>query len=147
MNTFEINKYLKIIHHSLVCNVFAANRLPIYMSPPVYLISNLDPDTKPGSHWIAVFINADGIGEYFDTFGRKPEGYHLTFLKRNAIRWTYNNKVIQNIFSSYCGEYSLLYLYLKYRGMCLKNFVNMFTGNTINNDILIKKMFKCFFCA
>lgn len=145
MNTFEIGQCLKTIHHSLMRNVFAANRLPVYMAPPVYLISNLDPDTKPGSHWIAIYINANGVGEYFDTFGRKPKGYHLAFLKRNASRWSYNHKVIQNLFSSFCGEYCLTYLYFKYRGICLRNFVNMFSENTIKNDVLLKKMFKSFF--
>lgn len=146
MNTYEISKCLKIVHHSIITNVFAANRLPIYMTPPVYLICNLDPDTKPGSHWIAIFINANGIGEYFDSFGRKPESYQLAFLKRNAIRWTYNSKVIQNFFSSLCGEYCLMYLYLKYRGICMRNFENIFTGDTYNNDVLLKGMFKSFFC-
>lgn len=145
MNTVEISHYLKAIHHSLMRNVFAANRIPIYMAPPVYLISNLDPDTKSGSHWIAIFINADGVGEYFDTFGRKPTGYHLAFLKRNASRWTYNPKVIQNFFSSLCGEYCLMYLCLKYQGMCLRNFVNIFSEDIIKNDHLLKKMFKSFF--
>lgn len=144
MNTAEISKYLKLIHHSLVGNVFAANRLPIHMTSPVYLISNLDPDTKPGSHWVAIYIDSNGVGEYFDTFGRKPEGYHLSFLKRNTSRWRHNNKVIQSIFSSVCGEYCLLFLYLKYRGLSLRSFVNMFNENTIQNDNLVCKMFNLF---
>lgn len=142
MNSLEISKHLKKIHHSLISNVFAANRLPIYMTTPVYLISNLDPDSKPGSHWIAIYLSADGVGEYFDTFGRKPDGYHLSFLRRNSNRWIYNSIAIQNIFSSLCGEYCLVYLYLKYRGISLDNFVKMFTNDSFHNDFLLKEMFK-----
>lgn len=145
MNTLEISKCLKAIHPTLTSNVFAANRLPVHMSTPVYLISNLDPDTKPGSHWIAIYIGTNGIGEYFDTFGRKPNSYHLSFLKRNTSRWIYSNKIIQNVFSSFCGEYCLVYIYLKRRGMSLTNFVEMFNQDTNNNnDLLLNDMFKSF---
>lgn len=145
MNTLEIEKYLKKIHRSLEYNVFAANRIPVHITRPVYMISNLDPDTSPGSHWVAIYVNTDGVGEYFDTFGRKPNNYHLTFLKRNTNRWTYNNKLIQSVFSSFCGEYCLLYLYFKIRGMSLRNFVEMFSDDTICNDLLIINMFY-YFC-
>ena len=45
--------------------VFAANRLPLYVSLPSYIICNLDPDHLPGSHWIAIYISESGYGEYF----------------------------------------------------------------------------------
>lgn len=145
MNTLEIREYLKKISHSLQYNVFAANCIPMHISTPVYMISNLDPSTKPGSHWVAIFIDINGIGEYFDTFGRKPNGYQLSFLRRNTYKWTYNNKIIQNIFTSLCGEYCLIYLYFRLRGITLENFVNFFDDNTFNNDILLSKMFQSFF--
>lgn len=144
MNSLEISTYLKKIDHSLCNNVFAANRLPFSMSRPVYLISNLDPDTKMGSHWVAIFININGEGEYFDSFGRRPDSYHLTFLNRNTTRWIYNDRVIQNAFSSVCGQYCLLYLYLKYRGMSLNDFINIFTTNTFYNDLLLNYMFQTY---
>lgn len=144
MNTLQIREYLKKIHHSLQYNVFAANCIPIHISTPVYMISNLDPNTKPGSHWVAIFIDINGFGEYFDTFGRKPDGYQLSFLRRNTYKWTYNNKIIQNIFSALCGEYCLLYLYFRLRGITLEEFVNFFGDNTYNNDILLNKMLQSF---
>lgn len=145
MNTLQIADFLKKINYSLFPNVYAANRLPIYMTLPVYLISNLDPDTKTGSHWVAIYVSVDGVGEYFDTFGRRPVGHHLSFLKRNTYRWTYNNKIIQNIFSSICGEYCLVYLYCKFRGMQLKEFLEMFNENSMYNDWLLKEMFRYIF--
>lgn len=144
MNTLEITKCLKKLCHLLEFNVYAANRIPIHVTQPFYMISNLDPDTRPGSHWIALYINNKGVGEYFDTFGRKPESYHLSFLRKNTNRWIYNHKVIQSVFSSVCGEYCLLYLYFKLRGMCMTDFIDMFTDDTFQNDIMLKQMFKTF---
>lgn len=144
MNTLQIQNYMKKICHSLEFNVFAANRIPIHVTTPFYMISNLDPDTKPGSHWVAICVNADGNGEYFDTFGRKPNGYHLTFLRRNTNCYIYNNKPIQSVFSSVCGEYCLLFLYFKLRGMCSRDFVTMFSENSIKNDVLLRLMFNSY---
>ena len=34
------------------------------------IVFNLDPSYKPGSHWVAVYIDRNGLPEYFDFFGR-----------------------------------------------------------------------------
>lgn len=145
MDTIEIQRLLKKINHKIEFNVFAANELPIHMRAPTYLISNLDTNTGPGSHWVAIHIDINGIGEYFDSYGRKPTNYHKTFLQRNTKIWFYNNKSLQNFYTSVCGEYSLVYLYFKYIGVSMKNFVNLFFENTLCNDLLIKEMFKSIF--
>lgn len=144
MNTHEISKALRKISPFISNHVFASNQIPVLMNKPIYLISNLDPITKPGSHWIAIYINENGDGEYFDSFGRRPTGFHLNFMKRNSKKWNYNNKIIQNIFSSICGEYCLVFLYLKYRYVSLKDYLNMFDDDTTANDFLLKKMFNSF---
>jgi hypothetical protein len=33
-------------------------------------VCNTDPSTKPGRHWIAIYVDEDGGREYFDSFGR-----------------------------------------------------------------------------
>lgn len=90
MDTIEVQKYLHKIHSSPSSNVYAANRLPLYVKTPTNLISNLDPDSKPGSHWVGIHIDSNGFGQYFDSYGRPPTGYHKDFLKRNARHWDFN---------------------------------------------------------
>lgn len=145
MNTIDIQKHLCKIHPSLQFNVYAANRLPIYSHTPTYIISNLDPDTKPGSHWIAIHIDDSGVGQYFDSYGRPPTGYHRSFLKRNSRQWQFNSDRLQNDLTSVCGEYCLLYLYYKFNGNKMSDFIRIFDTNTLYNDILLHDMFKCFF--
>lgn len=145
MNTIEIQNYLRQIDSSIEYNVYAANRLPIYVVIPAYIISNLDSDNKPGSHWVAIHIDGNGFGQYFDSYGRPPHGYHRMFLERNSRMWNYNNNRIQNDFTTVCGEYCLLYLYYKYRGMTLKDFHELFHDNTMCNDMLLYSLFQhCF---
>lgn len=145
MNTKEIQKHLCKIHSSLQYNVYAANRLPIYTQTPTYIISNLDPDTKPGSHWIAIHIDENGFGQYFDSYGRPPRRYHQSFLKRNSRQWNFNSNRIQHDWSSVCGQYCLMYLYFKFNGNSMFDFTKRFDANTVSNDILLYDMFKsCF---
>lgn len=56
----------------------------------------------------------------------------------------YNNKIIQDVFSSLCGEYTVMYLYFKCRGILLRDFVKMFTDDTVHNDFMLSEMFKSF---
>jgi hypothetical protein len=133
------------ISSSFKSNVFAANQIPIWVNLPAFIISNLDPDTKPGSHWVAIHVDVNGIGEYFDSFGRKPTGYHKLFLKRNAKRWFYNYKSLQNHFTSVCGEYCLVYLYFKYQGKTMYDFLTLFSNNSLCNDLVLRTLFKSVF--
>lgn len=145
MDTLELQKHMKKIHSSLENNVYAANRLPMYTHVPTYIICNLDADDKPGSHWVAIHIDTNGIGQYFDSYGRTPERYHLQFLKRNCKRWDWNVDRIQNDWTSVCGEYCLMYLLFKFQGCSMHSFTNIFTGNTLYNDNLVDEMFHSYF--
>lgn len=146
MNTLDIQECLYKIHPSLKKHVYAANRLPILIEAPTFLISNLDSDTQPGSHWVAIHIEEGRVGQYFDSYGRAPEGFHRTFLNRNCKVWNYNDNRIQNDWTSVCGEYCMVYLYYKFQGKSLMEFTNIFNSNeTIWNDITVYDMFKHYF--
>lgn len=145
MNTQEIQKCMKKINPCLEFNVFAANRIPMIIEAPVYIITNLDPDTKQGSHWVAINIDVNGIGQYFDSYGRPPTSQHKLFLFRNTRKWFYNNKLLQSYYTSVCGQYCLMYLYFKYKGMSMHEFLEGFSNNTLYNDVLINSMFNAIF--
>lgn len=146
MNTLEIKKYLRQIHPTIENNVYAANRLPIHIGAPSFLVSNIDPDTKAGSHWVAIHIDKNNVGQYFDSFGRAPTGYHRTFLDRNCRVWHFNTKRIQNDWTPVCGQYSLVYLFCKFHGNSMLDLVNLFEkSSTLSNDVLVCELFKCYF--
>jgi hypothetical protein len=72
MNTLEIDHVLKT--HPSTSNVFkgvyARNRLPRRLNVPSALIGNTNPDDQPGTHWVALYIDANSRGEYYDPTGR-----------------------------------------------------------------------------
>ena len=55
----------------LSCDVFLnmTKNGKINLSPGQGIILNLSSSNHPGSHWVAVFVNTNGVGEFFDSFG------------------------------------------------------------------------------
>ena len=75
MTTLEINTLLKKHPHSrpVFKGVYARNRLPRLLNVPSALVGNTDPDHPMGQHWIAIYIDANSRGEYYDPTGRPPQ--------------------------------------------------------------------------
>jgi hypothetical protein len=92
--------------------VFASNKLPKIANKNAYIV-NLDPASKPGSHWVAIYFDKTKASvDYFDSYGLKPKSVHIIrFLKRNAMFKHYNEHVYQSPCSVVCGQYCLYFLY------------------------------------
>lgn len=91
--------------------VFAKDTMPKkpkdYNKPCSY-ICNLDPSTKPGSHWICIYYpKPPNHPEYFDSFGFDGEQFK-NFLGETYF---YNANFLQFPFSAVCGQYCIYYLY------------------------------------
>ena len=56
------------------------------VSYPSSFVINLDPSYKPGSHWVAVYFDKNGVGEYFDSFAGYPPHEIVHFLRSHAKR-------------------------------------------------------------
>lgn len=126
-------------------HVSACDQLPARISRPAAIIVNTDPSNRPGEHWNAIFIDAAGHGEYFDSFGRAPSGYHLKFIQQNSKSWIYNSKILQDFSSDVCGMYCLIYLYFRMNNVPMMDFVNMFTCNLVCNDNYVKTLYTQYF--
>lgn len=103
-----------------VQGVYAVDALPIGQLEkyPCGFIVNTDPSGMPGKHWVAIYFDAYKTGEFFDSYGKRPEYYNtmfLTFLRRNALFYRYNNKKLQNDYSNVCGHYCVYFLMLRAR--------------------------------
>ena len=108
------------------------------MMKPTAIVCNMDAHTKPGSHWIGIFINSDGLGTYFDSYGMPPiSNHHLDRLKRNSTSFEWNAKKLQSDDSMCCGQYAIMFLYHMSRGKSLKEFCKIFTRDTRKNDAIV----------
>ena len=73
MNTLGIDTLLKKYPHSrpVFKGFYARNRLPSLLNVPMSLVGNTDPDNRVG-HWVAIYIDTNSKGEYYDPTGTPP---------------------------------------------------------------------------
>ena len=115
MNTLQILNVLQSdpFTKSVFTSVVPSDRLPdTVLEKPRGFIVNVDTSDGPGSHWVAIYLTADGKGEFMDTYGQKPSYYSenfKTFLEDNSSTFIYNKLALQSPWSNVCGQYCLFY--------------------------------------
>ena len=118
--------------------VFPLDRIPTPTGRPKCIIINLDPGSKPGSHWVAIYIDREGFGDFFDSYGHPPQKREIrNYLKKYCKDWTFNEKQIQSNFSSACGQYCIYFLYRRVRDVSMRDVVSVFTDDLRVNDSIV----------
>jgi hypothetical protein len=131
MITKEIDQFVRGDKSSrgIFQGVSSVDMLP---DKPRLLICNTDSSSKPGSHWIVIFTDSKGGGEYFDSFGRKPTALFEDYMNKSCARWIFNTRQLQSIVSSYCGFYCCFYCMFRCRGFDLTRIVKVFTETPVS---------------
>ena len=83
------------------------------VSYPSSFVINFNPSYKPGSHWVAVYFDKNGVGEYFNSFARYPPHEVEHFLCFNTKRCQYNRMQVQELYTTMCGQSAVFYIYHK----------------------------------
>jgi len=138
MNTNEIFNLLAKKCKGTFLGVFARDKLPKNLPKKrnVSLIINTQGSAKKGLHWIAMYFDKNGNGEYFDSFGL-PASTHPIFeryLNKHCRKWIMNRKQIQSVVSSVCGHYVVMYCFYKHLNYSMRSIVNCWTSDTGLND-------------
>lgn len=147
MNSLQISKVLsKISNHTL--GVFPADKIIEHWQKPCCFVFNTDDSTKPGSHWVAMYVSRGGLGTYFDSYGLEPcIPNHIRLLRKNCRRFSWNTIQLQSNTSKVCGQYCLMFLSFMSKGKTLKQFLNKFSKNLEKNDKIVKKFVEKFYKA
>ena len=98
MNTLEIDTLLKKHPHSrpVFKEVYARNRLPRLLNVPSALVGNTDPNHRMGQHWVAIYIDANSRGEYYDPTGTSPFlRAYVNSMNKQCTSWTNNTVRVQ----------------------------------------------------
>ena len=139
---FSTELFEKLKHFENFEGVFARDELPENVNWPVGLIVNTDLRSKPGTHWVAIFIDENGKGEYFDSYGFQPKYIQFkNFLNNNCISYFYNTVSLQCHTCVTCGHYCIAFLMSRFVGMSFIDFIMLFTSDPHKNDIIIKQLF------
>jgi hypothetical protein len=130
MNTFQIecltNKALRGSRRRNFLGVFPSDRLPSLASArfPCSYISNTDPSSSEGSHWVAFYHTASNRCEFFDSFGFPPSvyGFHVRCQLHNA-------RAVQMDTSTTCGHH------------CVNFIVHRILNNNLNPQRFANSLF------
>ena len=142
MDTQEIFASLKTNEITKDCffNVYPIDKLPAKNTVKYnekgesFLVINLDPSYKGGSHWIALCISPSEYcaDEYFDSYGRKPPKIIKNYLDGNYIN---QKKQLQSHFSTVCGQWCIFYILKRCEGLSLLDITSLFSkSNPQQND-------------
>ena len=145
MLDLEIENKLENLPYFL--GVFARDTLPDRVNKyPHSLVCNTDEHDEPGTHWIAICVDENMKGDYFDSYGRQPlQSEFIFYLVKNApngFRW--NRTLLQCDSCVTCGEYCCVYLIARTYKFSHDKFVRYFTNSLTGNDIKIKNIFNWF---
>lgn len=121
----------------IFCGVLPSDCLPRLSVRPAAYICNTDPKHKPGTHWVSIYIDHEGRGDYFDSYGRPPLEIFKRFMNDNCIEWNYSGKRLQAPLTSVCGQYCICFLNRRCRDYMLQNILSMFSSNLFENDEMV----------
>lgn len=109
--------------------------------PATYVI-NTGTSRTTGEHWVVVYFNGRGKGEFFDSFGLPPRHVDIErFLTRHTLSYIYNSRILQSVVSNTCGLYCLHYIMKRSRGESMDRIVSIFHPQRPRmNDLKIKRI-------
>lgn len=151
MNTYKINcaltsleetadTFLTCIPKDFLVDQIDEIRDRLALHKASALVVNTDSSNGPGEHWIAIYIDENGHCEWFDSYGFRPEFYDNRFISffnhfTNSV-WC-NNFMFQSMSSDVCGEYAIIYIFLRCIQLSPTNIINIFefrSHSSIHND-------------
>lgn len=119
--------------------MFPADQIPRTWMKPTAFVFNTDKHTKPGMHWVAIYVDCNNEGYYFDSYGIPPfVPDHINRLRKNCKHFRWNVKQLQSETSDVCGQFCLMFLHYMSNGSGFKSFLRNFSDDLKKNDSIAR---------
>lgn len=114
---------------------------------PVGLVVNTHPHNLPGEHWLAIYLTADGRGEFFDSYGHDPSSplflkSIVKFLRKNANETIFQTRQLQASDSVVCGHHCIFFLQLRNMGLSFEQILELYSDDLAQNDLMVEQFVK-----
>ena len=72
---------------------------------PAAIVCNTHDSDRPGEHWVAMYVDTERRGDYFDSYGLHPQhvGF-VDFMTEHCTEWSTNERTLQSPLSTVCGQ-------------------------------------------
>ena len=123
LTNFEIQKYYE--NEPKFNGVYSRNNLS-KIKDGAYII-NFDEYESIGTHWIALYVNAENV-TYFDSFGVEhiPKEIRKFIVNKNIKTNIYR---MQAYYSIMCGYFCIGFIDFMLKGKSLLEYTNLFSPN------------------
>lgn len=139
LSSEDIDSYLRNVksYHGWYCK----DKIPKNLKNGWYVINMQNSTDGDGTHWVCMKYSPNLIS-YYDPFGVAPP---LEVLKKANHELIYNTIQIQDEKSTACGFFCIACILCDYSWKMkpydfFKYFLSYFSSNTIQNDLILKKM-------
>jgi hypothetical protein len=120
---------------------YSRDDLPTTPHNKFYVI-NMDSESGPGTHWVALYCCHPEYDYYIDSFGVVPPEEVLTFVKSDEKKLIVNDVQIQSITSNNCGYFACICLKQLDEGYKLSTIIlDHFTDRIGHSEEYINKQF------
>lgn len=143
LSTLDIVRYMEPFKYKKIFRgVFASDSLPHKVNLPSAFIINTSPRRQLEGHWVGLYLNRNGVAEYFDSFGFPPQQRDiLNFIKHHSRKLIYNKKQIQHLSSNKCGKFAIVFILIKLFKRSVLELVDRFSLNLMVNDLILERIF------
>ena len=102
---------------------------------PAAIVCNTHDSDRPGEHWVAMYVDAERRGDYFDSYGLQLQhvGF-VDFMTEHCSTWSTNERTLQSPLSTVCGQYCVAFLMFRCRDASMNAFTRLFTTDLVAND-------------
>jgi hypothetical protein len=113
---------------------FSKDTLPSQITKSASAVINLDDIGNPGTHWVAVYNDADSMYvEYFDSFGMTPPMEIESYLRTSNKPILFSTGQVQAPATNICGKLCTDYIRFRSKGITpykiIHNKFNIFVEN------------------
>lgn len=139
MDTDTLREALESTVGKSSAGVFASDRIPDRKGiRNKFVVVNHDPHDMPGSHWVVIGVETgpSKSDEYFCSYGIPPpkssniDYYLLCNRLVNRIRLQSEKTIV-------CGQYCLLYILARSRGIPRNVLLSNFSHDHLLNDVIV----------
>lgn len=136
MNSLEIFYHLSQLPNHTI-RVYPSDMIPKTWEKPAALVFNTDNSKKPGTHWVAVYVDKNSQAWYFDSYGIPPLiPEHVRSLRNNCKTIRHNDQQMQSPASTVCGQFCIMFLYCMTMCEKFEDFRDLFSKDLTRNDAI-----------
>lgn len=124
MNTAQIDRLLTHHHRTrrYYLETYAADRIPdVERAKSLALcafIVNTDVSSRPGEHWVALYIRTKNVAEYFDSLAMEPPpSPHISEFLEQFTTIIRNPTSLQSPLTSVCGQFCIYFIIKRCSGI------------------------------